>query len=371
MNKWSQEDERFMQRALAIARRAVGRVEPNPMVGCVLVKRGRKVGEGHHRDFGGPHAEVNAITSAGNAAKGATAYVTLEPCCHHGKTPPCTEALIRSGVVSVIAAMKDPNPLVAGKGLRRLRAAGIITRVGLLEREAESLTAPFVTCQTRKRPYIILKWAQSLDGKIATRTGDSQWITSLASRRESHRLRARVDAIVVGVETVLADDPELTARHARRRRIATRVVLDSQLRTPPSARLVCTANVTPTLIVTSPSGLKRKSRAAALEAAGCELIAVKSSRSGISLPALARELHRRSMTNVMVEGGGRVLGSFFDSGLGDEAIIFVAPRLIGGAEAPGPLDGLGPKNMTDLAAVEVMSVRRLGVDLCYNVRFHR
>ncbi|OWY69616.1 riboflavin biosynthesis protein RibD [cyanobacterium TDX16] len=371
MNKWSQEDERFMRRALAIARRAEGRVEPNPMVGCVLVKRGRIVGEGYHRVFGGPHAEVNAIASAGRAAKGATAYVTLEPCCHHGKTPPCTEALIRSGVGSVIAAMKDPNPLVAGKGLRRLRAAGITTRVGLLEREAEVLTAPFITRQKQRRPYFILKWAQSLDGKIATRTGDSQWITSLASRREAHRLRARVDAVIVGVETVLADDPELTARHAPRRRTAARVVLDSRLRTPLTARVVRTANVTPTLIVTSLMGIRRKSRTAALEAAGCEVIAMKSTQSEISLPALARELYRRSMTNVMVEGGGRILGSFFDSGLGDEAMIFVAPRLIGGAEAPGPLGGLGPRNMTDLAALEVLSVRRLGVDLCYNVRFRR
>lgn len=371
MNKWSHEDERFMRRALAIARRAEGRVEPNPMVGCVLVKRGRIVGEGYHRFFGGPHAEVNAIASAGSAAKGATAYVTLEPCCHHGKTPPCTEALIRSGVGSVIAAMKDPNPLVAGKGLRRLRAAGFTTRVGLLEREAELLAAPFVTRQTEKRPYIILKWAQSLDGKIATRTGDSKWITSLASRRESHRLRARVDAIVLGVQTVIADDPDLTARHASPRRIATRVILDSRLRTPLTARLVLTASVTSTLIVTSPAGIRRKSRAAALKAAGCEVIAIKATQSGISLPALARELHRRTMTNVMVEGGGRTLGSFFDSGLGDEAMIFVAPLLIGGAEAPGPLSGLGPKNMTDLAALEVVSVRRLGVDLCYNVRFRR
>ena len=271
----------------------------------------------------------------------------------------------------VIAATKDPNTLVSGKGLRRLSAAGIRTGVGLLADEAKRLIAPFSTRQLLKRPYFILKWAQSIDGKIATRSGDSRWITSLASRREAHRLRARVDAVVVGVETVLRDDPALTARYARPIRIATRVVLDSSLRTPMKSRLVKTARETPTLIATTSRAAARRSQRKRLEDAGCEVVVVKSGPGGISLSALAREMHRRKMTNVMVEGGGRVLGRFVDAGLADEALIFVAPRLIGGAAAPGPLRAEGPKMMGGLPAIEVASMRRIGPDVCYNVIFHR
>lgn len=368
---WSVEDEAFMRRALALARRGQGRVEPNPMVGCVIVKNGRVVGEGCHRVFGGPHAEANALAAAGRAAQGATAYVTLEPCCHQGKTPPCTKALIAARVRRVIAATRDPNPLVSGKGLRQLGAAGIRTGVGLLAEEAERQIAPFSTVQSLKRPYFTLKWAQSIDGKIATRSGDSRWITSLASRREAHRLRARVDAIVVGVETVLHDNPDLTARYARPIRIATRVVLDSELRTPVKSRLVRTAKETPTLIATTSKGAARHSQRSKLESAGCEIVVLKSGPGGIALVALARELHRRKMTNVMVEGGGRVLGGFVDSGLADEALIFVAPRLIGGESAPGPLRAVGPKMMDGLPSIEVASMRRIGPDVCYNVIFHR
>lgn len=371
MPKWSHDDEAFMRRALLIARRGQGLVEPNPMVGCVIVKRGRVIAEGYHRVFGGPHAEVNALKQAGKAARGTMVYVTLEPCCHHGKTPPCTEALIAAGVRRVVAAMKDPNPLVSGKGLRKLKAAGIYTGVGLLSDDAAQLAAPFVTYHVHRRPYFILKWAQSLDGKIATRSGDSQWITSLASRREAHRLRARVDAIIVGIETVLADDPDLTARHARPLRTATRIVLDSRLRTPVTARIVRTARATPTLIVTSPAGAKKRLQRRRLEDAGCEIVTIRTVRGGIDLDALARALHQRRMTNVMIEGGGRVLGSFFDAALADEAMVFVSPRIIGGKSAPGPLGGEGPEMMRNLASSEVVSVRRTGPDLCYNVRFHR
>lgn len=373
MTTFSPSDERFMQRALALARAGEGFVEPNPMVGCVLVRSGRIVGEGAHRIFGGPHAEREALAAAAGKARGATAYVTLEPCCHFGKTPPCTDALIEARVSRVVAAVRDPNPLVAGKGFRRLRAAGIRVETGLLNAQGMSLIAPFITYQTLGRPHVILKWAQSIDGKIATRSGDSKWITSIQSRRAAHAFRARVDAVLVGVDTVLADDPELTARLVKPRRIATRVVLDSKLKTPASSTLVRTAGQIPTLIVTTAaaSGAGVSARAARLANAGCELLFIRSGRSGLHLEKLLRELHARRVTNLLVEGGGRVIGSFLDQGLADEAVIYVAPRLIGGETAPGALRGTGPRTMADLPPLDSVKARRCGPDLCYNVVFGR
>jgi len=355
-----------MAQALSLARRGQGRVEPNPMVGCVLVKRGRVVGRGFHRRFGGPHAEVNALRQAGSRARGATAYVTLEPCCHFGKTPPCTDALIAAGIGRVIAAMRDVNPKVAGRGFAALRAADIRCDVGILEEQARSLNAPFIKFFREHRPYVILKWAQSLDGKIATRSGDSRWISSAISRKEVHRLRARVDAIIVGVDTVLRDDPQLTARAVPRLRIASRIILDSKLRTPLKSRLIRSAQQTPTIIATS----RRSGRSPALlQAAGCEVLMMPAHRTGVSLTALLGELHRRRMTNVLVEGGGRVLGSFIEQGLADEARIFIAPRLIGGENAPGPLRNLGPQNMRGLPKGQVIEDVLLGPDRCYTIRF--
>lgn len=357
---------RFMMEALFLARRGLGRVEPNPMVGCVLVKAGRIVGRGFHHRYGAAHAEVHALRDAGRRAKGSTAYVNLEPCCHFGKTPPCTDALIAAGVRRVVVAIRDVNPQVAGNGLRILRAAGLRCDVGLLRDEAEALNAPFIKYFTERRPYVILKWAQSLDGKIATRSGDSRWISSAASRQEVHRLRARMDAIIVGVQTVIQDDPQLTARGVPILRVATRVVLDSQLRTPPTCRLVSGARRVPTLIVTSNKSIRR---AGALRKAGCEVIRLPRTQSGLSLSALLDELHQRRMTNVLVEGGGRVLGSFVDEELADEARVFVAPRLIGGETAPGPLRTLGPETMRDLPKVMRREDVLLGPDRCYTIKF--
>jgi len=356
-----------MGEALALARRGEGLVEPNPMVGCVLVRRGQVVGQGWHRVYGGPHAEVDALRKAGSAARGATAFVTLEPCCHFGKTPPCTEALIAAGVRRVIAGAVDPNPSVAGKGLRRLRAAGIETKVGLMRPEADRLIAPFRRVHSDRRPYFILKWAQSIDGRIATRCGDSRWISSTASRREAHALRARMDAIVVGVGTVIADDPELTARLVKPRRIALRVVLDARLSTPVKCKLVQTAHAIPTLIVTTKAAAATV-RARKLASLGCTVMAIPHGSMGFDLRALARKLCEGGMTNVLIEGGGRTLGAFLDSGLADEARIFVAPRLIGGRDAPAALNGLGPVNMSVLPNADVTEVTSIGPDLCYHVR---
>ena len=406
-----------MRLALASAAKGEGFVEPNPMVGCVIVKGGRVVATGYHRRFGGPHAERGALRRAGSGAKGSCAYVTLEPCNHFGKTPPCSEALIRAGVKRVVVAMRDPNPLVAGRGVRRLRAAGVRVDIGLLRAEAMALAAPFVKFHREHRPHVILKWAQSIDGKIATRAGDSQWITSRPSRAAGHALRARVDAVIVGIGTILADDPLLTARLARPRRVAMRVVLDTGLRTPLGARLVKTARRVPTLIVTGErlksqkvkksksqdvetskrqDGEKSKSqnfkksksrnvetsrrqdveksmerRRGVLEGAGCEVCEIGWDRHGLNLGRLLDLLHGRGATNVLVEGGGMVLGSFVRAGLADEARVFVAPKLIGGRQAPGPLGYEGPAMMADIMGTQVAQITTLGPDLCYNLRFRR
>ncbi|MBN2562938.1 MAG: bifunctional diaminohydroxyphosphoribosylaminopyrimidine deaminase/5-amino-6-(5-phosphoribosylamino)uracil reductase RibD [Phycisphaerae bacterium] len=399
MSRWTPTDREHMKRAIALARRGQGFVEPNPMVGCVIVKGRRIVGQGYHRRFGAPHAESNALRAAGKHAIGATVYVTLEPCCHTGKTPPCADALIRTKIKRVVVAMTDPNPLVAGEGLKQLRAAGIRVELGLLRREALALNAPFVTFHVKQRPYVILKWAQSIDGKIATRTGDSKWITSRQSRVAAHTLRGRVDAVIVGVNTVLADDPALTARLAKPRRVATRIILDTELRTPATAKLVRTAGQIPTIITCNPACARvearrhrghskspipnpqspipnrqspiasaRSRRLRRLARAGCEVLEIASDKAGIDLVALLRELRARGMTNVLVEGGGKVLAAFLREGIADEACVFVAPRLIGGETAPGPLRDAGPASMDDLPRATVLGVTHLGPDLCYNMK---
>lgn len=344
---FTETDVAHMKRALSLSLRGQGRVEPNPMVGCVLVREGQVVGEGYHRRYSGPHAEVEALLSTGEPAKGATAYVTLEPCCHHGKTPPCCDALIRAGIAKVCVALRDTVPPVGGRGVSILKKAGLEVFCGLLESQAAQLNAPYLKLRKTGRPYVILKWAQSLDGKIATRTGDSQWISSEPSRRLAHQLRGRVDAIVVGVATVRADDPDLTCRLVRPRRVATRIVLDPELHTPKNARLVRSARLAPTMIVTTTSSA-RTPRGQAMRRAGVELLTVPTPRGQLDLGRMLDALGARDMTNVMVEGGGVTLGSFFDAGLADEAMVFVSPRLIGGREAISPLGGRGPERMKEV-----------------------
>ncbi|HOW71425.1 MAG TPA: bifunctional diaminohydroxyphosphoribosylaminopyrimidine deaminase/5-amino-6-(5-phosphoribosylamino)uracil reductase RibD [Phycisphaerae bacterium] len=369
MPRWAftPDDEQHMRRALALAARGQGSVEPNPMVGCVIVRGNRVVGEGYHRRFGGPHAEVHALRGAGRLAKGATAYVTLEPCCHFGKTPPCTQALIAAGISRVIVATPDPFPKVAGRGLRQLKAAGLEVAVGLGEADAVELNQPYLKLQRQGRPWVILKWAQSIDGKIATRSGDSQWISGERSRALAHRIRGRVDAVIVGVGTALADDPLLTCRHGRPRRTATRIVIDPQLRLPLRSRLVRTARTVPTMVVANQRSACGPA-ARRLARAGVEVLGVPATRSRLDLGCLLDELGRRRMTNVMVEGGGQTLGRFYDAGLADEAIIFVAPRLIGGATATAPLAGLGPATMKDLHRPGRTTITRAGDDLIYTLR---
>jgi len=365
-------EERWMRRAIALAERGRGRVEPNPLVGCVIVRDNRIIGEGFHRKFGGPHAEIDALRRCSGSARGASVYVTLEPCCHHGKTPPCVDALVEAGVARVTAALRDPFPAVAGKGLRRLRQAGIEVHVGLCQAEAKMLNRAYLKLRRAHRPWVILKWAQSLDGKIATRDGTSKWISSVPARREAHRLRGQVDAILVGIETVLADDPLLTCRHVRPRRVATRIVLDSRLRLPENSRLVRTAGEAPVLVATTAAGARRaRGKRARLERAGCEVLVCPVQAGRVKLEALLDELGRRELTNVLVEGGGRVLGAFFEQGLADEAVVFVAPKLMADAQARPALRGRGERDLAALAEHQVLQVRRIGPDVMWQLLIRR
>lgn len=337
-------DEQMMRHAFALAERGKGCVEPNPMVGAVVVKDGAIVGEGWHEQFGQAHAEVIALQRAGPNAKGATLYVTLEPCSHFGKTPPCTDAIVRSGVKRVVAAVQDPFPAVAGKGLAQLRAAGIEVAVNVAASRARWQNAPYFKLLRTGQPFVLAKWAMSLDGKIATRAGESKWISGEESRRVVHALRGRMDAIVIGSGTALADDPLLTARPGGPR-VAARVVLNSYLKLPLTSQLVKTVDQAPVLLFHAPDA--DPAWRAALQQAGCECVAVARTPTGLSIPEVLADLGKRRFTNILVEGGSAVLGSFFDAGAIDEVYAFIAPIILGGEGAPSPIGGLGLEKMAD------------------------
>lgn len=368
-----------MRTALKLAARGRGAVEPNPMVGAVIARGGQVLGLGWHRRFGGPHAEVEAIQSvrdAGHSLHDATLYVTLEPCSHHGKTPPCAEAVIRAGIRRVVVAMQDPNPKVAGRGLRQLRQAGVDVEVGLLEAQARELNAPFIKRHTTALPWVIAKWAQTLDGATATRTGHSKWISSPRSRRIVHQLRARVDIIMVGIGTALADDPTLTARGVPRRRIARRVIIDPRLRLSLNSRLVRTVDQSPLLIVTTEQSLRDEPKQVeALRAAGVDVMAVP------ALPAAEGQAHvldlrvllshlvqERQVTNVLVEGGAHLLGCLLRQRLVDQALAFVAPRLLGDEEALPAVAGLSPRCIEQGPPLALRRWRRIDDDLLLDYR---
>lgn len=336
-----------MRRALELARLGQGRVEPNPCVGAVVVdSQLRLLGEGFHERFGGPHAEVNALRDAGPAARGATLFVTLAPCHHHGKTPPCTAAVTQAGISRVVIAALDPAHHGTGDGVDWLKKSGLQVESGLCADQAYELLAPFTTFCCEKRPYVHAKWAMTLDGKLATRTGHSQWITNDAARAVGHRLRGRMDAILTGIGTVLADNPQLTARPAGPR-LPVRVVLDSLARLPLDSRLVQTVHQAPVLVVTTPQAPGE--RRYALENAGVEVLVQDpaAATAMCDLPALLREFGQRSWTNLLLEAGSRVLGAFHDLSLIDEVHCFIAPKLIGGEQALSPLGGLGLAKVPD------------------------
>ncbi len=352
-------DYAFMAHALQLAERGVYTTSPNPRVGCVLVKDGVIVGEGWHEFAGGPHAEVHALAQAGEAARGATAYVTLEPCSHHGRTPPCADGLIAAGVARVIAAMEDPNPLVAGKGLQRLADAGIVVDSGLLKVQAEQLNPGFVRRMREERPYVRCKLAMSLDGRTAMASGESKWITGVAAREDVQRLRARSCAIVTGIGTVLADDPSLNVRldlPGGRERQPLRVVLDPHLSMSPTARMLGLPGKT--LVVTACS---ERAPREALERAGAEVVYLPHGVDAIDLTGLMKLLASRQVNEVLVETGATLSGALLRAGLLDELIVYMAPLLMGD-QARGLFRMPGLESMEQRIELAIRDVRAVGQD---------
>jgi diaminohydroxyphosphoribosylaminopyrimidine deaminase/5-amino-6-(5-phosphoribosylamino)uracil reductase len=352
-----------MAMALQLAARAVGDTAPNPVVGAMVVRDGRVVGRGYHRRAGLPHAEVEALRQAGAQARGATLYATLEPCNHTGRTPPCCDAILAAGVGRVVAAMRDPNPVTNGRGVTRLRRAGVAVTIGVLEAEARRLNAPFAKFITTGLPWVTAKIAQSLDGKIATRTGDARWISSDASRRLAHRLRRESDAVVVGVKTVLEDNPHLTirfGRHPLRADRPLRVVVDSRLRTPPRSR--CLAPSDSAVVATTAAGPVAARRR--LERLGVTVLTLPALRRRVPLARLFKTLATRyHVVSILLEGGGELLAGALEERLVDRIVWFVAPMVIGGRAAVPSIGGRGVDRLSQAIRLEHLTVRRSGCDL--------
>lgn len=356
----------YMERALSLARLALGSTSPNPAVGAVIAKDGVIIGEGYTQPPGAAHAEIVAIKQAREDVRGATMYVTLEPCCHFGRTPPCTQAIIEGGIAEVHIATLDPNPLVSGRGRAALDDAGIKTVLGEREEEARELNEAYIKFITTGLPFVTVKFAMSLDGKIATKTGDSKWISGEESREYVHRLRRVADAIMVGVNTIIDDDPRLTARHgveqAGVQEKPIRVVVDSKARTPPTAQVFKQPGRTIVAVTTAapPSNMKE------LEKAGAEVLELPSREALVDLEALLAELGKREITSVLVEGGGMLLGSFFElheKCLVDKIIAFIAPVIIGGRDAKLAVGGKGAERITDALRLSRVKVERFGDDM--------
>ncbi len=351
-----------MRRALALAARALGRTSPNPAVGAVVVSRGHIVGEGYHRRAGAPHAEVVALRNAGVRARGATLYVTLEPCSHLDKrTPPCTEEILSAGVRKIVVATQDPNPKVSGRGMTRLRRHGIAASVGLLEGPAKRLIEAYARWITTGRPFVTLKIAATLDGKIATAAGESRWITGTRARAYTHHLRSRVDAVLVGLGTVLADDPELTARDGRGTRDPHRVIVDERLATPPTARALRPREGSMGIVATTrraPASRRRR-----LEQRGVRVLTALSRDGLVDLQDLMRRLGALGITSVLIEGGSELNASAVRSGVVNKVITMLAPTLLGGRDAIGAIGGRSPGRLHDAVRLREVSTRRLGEDV--------
>ena len=338
----------FMKRALDLARRATGRTSPNPLVGAIVVKDGQVIGEGYHQKAGTPHAEIHALNAAGENARGATLYTTLEPCCHWGRTPPCTEALINAGITEVYIAEIDPNPKVAGKGVRQLEEAGLQVHIGLCEQAAADLNEIYSKYIQTGMPFVILKTAMSLDGKIATASGESQWITSEASRQRGHQIRDMVDAILVGRGTVERDNPALTTRLQNGQgQDATRIVLDSHGKTSTDARIFNAESSAGVIIAVTPDAPSEN--VAALQKAGAQVLTVPAAEGNrVCLKGLMAILGRREITSVLIEGGSEINASAVAAGIVDKVTCFIAPKIIGGRNAPGPIGGEGFPKLSEV-----------------------
>ena len=351
-------DETYMRRAIVLAERGAGWTSPNPMVGAVIVKDGRIIGEGWHRRYGEAHAERNALQSCTESPAGAVLYVTLEPCCHHGKQPPCTDAILEAGIRRVAVGSGDPNPLVAGKGVEILRSHGVAVDTGVLKEECDALNPVFFHFIQTKRPYVVIKYAMTMDGKIATRTGDSRWITGEAARQRVHQDRHRYSAIMAGVGTVLADDPLLTCRMEGGKN-PVRVICDSHLRTPVDSRIVRTAREVPTILAAAAPPPERRK---ALEDAGCQVWDLPGPEGRVDLNALMDRLGARGIDSVLLEGGGELNWAALHSGIVQKVQAYIAPKLFGGAAAKSPIAGLGVETPAQAVRLVRTTVTQIGED---------
>ena len=358
----SSEDKKYMQRALDLAARAIGRTSPNPLVGAVLVKNSEIVGEGYHRKAGTPHAEINALQAAGDNARDATLYVTLEPCSHYGRTAPCADAVVKAGVKRVVIACLDHNPRVSGRGVKILQDAGIETSVGVLQEQALRLNEFFFKYIQTGIPFISLKVATTLDGKIATSTGDSRWISSEASRKYVHELRNIYDAIMVGIGTVLKDDPMLNTRLDRKdTRDPVRVIIDSQLEIPLSSNIARSANRQKTIVFCSRQADQEKLKL--IQESGIEVVQVEGSKDKLLLQEVFKVLGDREIMSIMVEGGGEINGYLIEKHLIDKVYWFIAPKLVGGREAPTAVGGVGIEKLKDALPVKSLQISRFADDI--------
>ena len=372
-------DQYYMERALTLAAKGRGSVSPNPMVGAVMVNNGKVVGEGFHRAAGGSHAEIFCIQEAGHLSKGATLYVNLEPCSHYGRTPPCIKAVIQTGVSKVVIAMQDPNPLVSGKGIQLLRDNGIEVVTGVMEEQARALNRVFIKYITTQKPFVAVKSASTLDGKTAAKTGDSKWITRYPAREYVHQLRNEYDSILVGINTVLTDDPSLNCRIDNpNKRDPIRVVLDSKLRIPLNAKIINSSASAPLIIFTAANNREKIKE---LTKMGVEVIEQRNEAdeaieqkegTGISIDFVMTELAKREISSVLVEGGSSVIWSFFQEGFVDKYYMFIAPKIIGGKEAVPIIGGAGIEIMNNAIEMKWQEVKFIGDDLlltCYKELF--
>jgi len=353
------DDEKWMKRALRLAEAGRGRTSPNPVVGAVLVKRGKVVGEGYHAKLGEAHAEVIALRQAGERARGAVLYLNLEPCTHFGRTPPCVPQVMKAGVKRAVIGMKDPNPLVNGKGIEALRKSGLDVKVGVLGGQCQKLNEAFCKYILKKQPFVVLKVAVTLDGKIATRHGDSKWISGEASRRFVHRLRDQVDGVLVGIGTVLKDDPLLTAR-VKEGREPYRIVLDSRLKIPEDAKVF---EHSPSEVILATTGSAPREKIERLEEKGVRVLMIDSKEGRVDLRTCLNKLGKMGLMNILVEGGSRINGSFLDEGLIDKFLLFLSPKCLGDPQSPGIFGGRGVSNLKEAVGLKEIKIKRIGEDI--------
>lgn len=352
-------DEKYMRMALSLARKGCGLAAPNPMVGAVIVKEGRVIGRGYHQKYGGPHAEQNALSSCTEPPQGAVMYVTLEPCCHSGKQPPCVKAILQAGISRVVVGSADPNPLVGGKGIRILREHGVSVTEDILREECVKLNEVFFHYIRTEHPFVVMKYAMTMDGKIAAVTGESKWITGEAARHHVQKLRHRYTAIMAGVGTVISDDPLLTCRGVRGGKNPVRIICDTRLRTPPAARVVATAGQAPTVIATCCDDPERHM---VYQKAGCSVLTVREKNGHVDLRELMRKLGKQGIDSILLEGGGTLNWAALESGIVQKTEVYIAPKLLGGETSKTPVEGAGFLSPGDGIVLKNSRIIRLGED---------